>query len=183
VTGPVFAADLAGDGADELVQLVGGALVAYVNDGNGGFTAAAGAAAPLPVGALGFGDVDDDGRLDAVTGTFGGGNTQAAVYLGDGTGGFAEPVVHAVPSYVTDVRVVDVDADGAADPLMLGAGGEIMFLHSLGDGTLDNAAVTTIEGCLNRRDVVLDDINDDCVPDIVTVCLEGDLVHVLTSSG
>jgi hypothetical protein len=181
VPGPARAADLDADGVDDLVALVSGDLTVYLDNGSGLFSAAGSSAVPAPIGGMGFGDVDDDGNLDVVTGAAGGGNTYATVYLGDGAGSLAAGVDKTVTTYTYGVRVQDIDADGIDDALLLGQG-TLMFLHSMGDGTLANAVVTAIASCNNVGGFVLDDFNDDCIPDPVVQCRDDSTARVFLST-
>jgi hypothetical protein len=59
-------------------------------------------------GGIGSGDFDRDGHLDLVVGS----GPDAAIYRGDGMGGFASPVLYSAPPYTADV-----DGDGRPDLL------------------------------------------------------------------
>jgi hypothetical protein len=104
-----------------------------------------------------FGDVDNDGDLDAVSGTFNGpGGTgpstadRTKVLLNDGSGVFTYAPDSAVsttnPAAVASVTLLDLDKDGALDAVesvwysASGSGSRQPLLFGAGDGTFTDGA-------------------------------------------
>jgi hypothetical protein len=182
--------DLNGDGADDVVATdiveidlpEGGrqtdtvAMVA-LNDGTGAFTATG---SPFRIGYPGavFGltpalaDFDEDGHLDLTVGGPGGVN----IAMGDGTGGFGEPVATSSAPGGYDLIVPgDIDSDGHADlvgfnslldpknaTIVYGDGqGGVADTHGVGTGTNVGGDGTV------ARMVELADIDRDGDPDIL----------------
>jgi hypothetical protein len=126
-----------------------------------------------PSDALAIGDVDDDGNLDVITGTVGGGNTLVEIYFGDGALAFDDAHQITTVNYNSPILVADVDSDGRDDIVTLhfgivSAGASV--IRSLGDGDFASAQhFTCVEGCNNPRDFVIADFNEDCVLDFAVV--------------
>lgn len=109
----LVAADLDGDGHDELiVRHAGtGAMVAHSSTGPRAWGAAS-ALPPVEVGApvaFEVGDPSADGRLDLVVTTD---DDRAWAYLGFGNMAFARPLPFLVGGEPVDVALVDLDGDG-----------------------------------------------------------------------
>jgi hypothetical protein len=85
----------------------------YLGNGDGTFQARISIGQPVSAAA----DIDGDGKLDLIGRS--GSSPQAQVLLGNGDGTFQQPVVFPINS--TDVlsQVVDVNADGAPDLVMI----------------------------------------------------------------
>jgi hypothetical protein len=181
--GTPLAGDLDGDGDDDLVMAGGSNATVLIND-NAVFSAQPSVNLLFPIGAATLGDPDDDGDLDLVTGTLGGGNTIAQVFPGDGAGGLGAPDAFPISNYTAYAAARDVDADGIDDLLLVANSGTLTFLHSNGDGTMEGEDVTAVDGCLNARGLVAEDINDDCIPDPILICSGGtEEVRIFLSDG
>ena len=115
--------DVGGDTRPDLV--VGdasGTVHLLINDGHGGFTAAA----PLKAGAgmrsLTLADLDRDGRLDIATANTGDDSVTIILARGDGT--WAAPLRVPVGSHPRTVRAADIDHDGRLDLVVANGGSD-----------------------------------------------------------
>ncbi len=98
---------IAGGGAD-------GAATLWLNDGKGGFSPGALAAARCVAPC--FGDVDNDGAVDLLLGAEG----AMRIFKNDGKGAFAEHKVFEAPKALVHIaRFLDADSDGDLDCLGL----------------------------------------------------------------
>jgi len=105
-------ADFTNDGsADVLIPRIGRTSLLLVNDGRGHFTARE--STPLTERIETVADVDGDGNLDLIHGTF---TIRLTISLGDGTGAFPEQRTRLFPTELTPAAA-DLDADGSSDLL------------------------------------------------------------------
>ncbi|HKE00103.1 MAG TPA: VCBS repeat-containing protein, partial [Planctomycetota bacterium] len=116
------AGDLDLDGDLDVVLADGPGFSFVLGDGSGGFgpkTTVAGPVGALPRN-LALADLDHDGDLDVVTTVTQSSTTdRLAIYLGDGSGGFAAPSVASIPglSNVPTLALGDLNGDGTLDSL------------------------------------------------------------------
>ena len=134
------AGDFNGDGKIDFATTGSGSgipagLCLLLGNGDGTFrvgpTYAVGAASL----SVGVGDFNGDGRLDAATANYTGGNVSVLLGQGDGTFVAAPTIVMGGNPY--DVRVGDFDEDGRADLAVVTAAGTpgLAVLRGLGNGT------------------------------------------------
>jgi hypothetical protein len=90
--------------------------VLHVGNGNGTFQAAISIGQPVQAA----GDFDGDGKLDLAGLVSSNGSVQAEVLPGNGDGTFQPPTAFAVNSNESLSQVLDVNADGAPDVVLIG---------------------------------------------------------------
>ena len=165
------------DAADLLVVLAPASLPptlqALLGDGAGGVTpgvatVALGAAAT----GIALGDVDGDGRVDALVGRVG---APPRLLLGDGQGGFADAPVGSQPAGGEDsvAALGDLTGDGAADALLVGPAGASLWVND-GRGRFgDHSGLAIAVPPLNAFELHLVDIDVDGATDALGLAPEG----------
>lgn len=166
--------DLDGDGALDVVAATTAGLDVWLNDGRGGFARPFAVDSGTNASDVVAEDVDGDGALDLVTGGFSP-IEAVSVNLGDGAGGFSDPVTYGVGptsgfSGSTTVGVADVTGDGTQDVYGVNeVFDQVFVLPGSGDGagTL-GAAVLSPSRTRTTPDVVAADIDVDGHLDLAT---------------
>jgi hypothetical protein len=162
--------DFDGDGDEDLwvALFSGSSLVLLANNGAGGFAVHSVKSLPnVPLhNALGVGDVNGDGRLDAVvTGV----NNTVAVLLGDGAGGFLTASILVLPLPATSPVLADVNGDGLVDiALALRDRGSIAVLLGNGTGGFAPGAPLPTVYQADVADLAAADLDADGLLDFVT---------------
>ncbi len=178
----VAAADVNGDGKDDLLVANGTGVGVLLGNGDGTFQAANTFSAGGS-GAIAVGDVNEDGRPDLIVAN----GTGAAVLLGNGDGTFETPTTFGSGG-ANAVAVADVNGDGRLD-IVITNGISAGVLLGNGDGTFQ-VAVTYGSGGEYPTSVAVEDVNGDGKPDVVvandcfssTSCSDGG-VGVLLGNG
>jgi hypothetical protein len=155
------AADMNGDGKPDLVAVTGRddrfmkELVVYLNDGAGNWSAPIVTAFDPEIypGPPVFGDVNGDGKIDAVVGDF--------THLGNGNGTFQAPI-HVASLGSGRTFLVDVDGDGDLD--LLNAFSDQHYHTDIHRGT-GSGTFSGISSLQMRVDSVAD-FNGDGRPDV-----------------
>ena len=143
-----------------------------VGNGSGGFaTAAPGAGTVL-------GDVNGDGRLDAISLGVGVGR----VRLGDGSGGFGEPMEFPARTGARDLALGDLNGDGRLDAVIVNGTSKTLSVH-LGNGGGGFSSGTDYSNPNNPWSVALGDVNLDGRLDIVTGNFDQNYLSVLLGDG
>jgi hypothetical protein len=179
---PPALGDLNGDGRLDVVtpDVESGTLSVLLGDGGGGFGAASGS--PIRVTtrpySVALGDLDGDGRLDAVA-------THddcslVTILLGDGRGGF-----RAAAGSPLDVGrrawkavIHDLDRDGRSD-VVLGAGDGVIVMLGDGRGGLASAPGSPLPAGRGAWSVAVGDLDGDGQADVATADVESGTLSVL----
>ena len=161
-----------------------GLVEAFLNEGNGIFSAPIGYDSGAPFGrSVALRDVNRDGKLDVLVGNDGG----VGVLLGNGDGTFKPAVMYSAGGQW--IAVGDVNSDGKPDLLSVApqSSGMVEVLLGNGDGTF-KPAITYPTGGEFANSVAVADVNGDGKPDLVVTNFSGILpdqraVGVLTGNG
>ena len=180
----MVARDLNGDGKLDLVianectdsTCTAGSVSVLLGNGDGTFQPAVTYKAPYFPNIVAIADLNGDGKLDIVAGTYcGNGDTtclssSATVLLGNGDGTFQAGLGYAAGSYVSSVAVGDLNGDGKPDIVTDGCFdsicGNVAVLLGNGDGTFQ-AAMTYGSG--GASSVAIGDLNGDGKPDLAVI--------------
>lgn len=189
-TGDVTIGDVDSDGHLDLLNTgLSGDVVVRLGDGDGGFGPTAAPAITVPVsggvGRIALGDVNEDGKLDLVTGT-----GTVTVMLGAGDGTFAAGSSYASdasdPNFVASLGLADFTGDDRLDLVVwVRADGKMRIRPGAGDGTFGSAvpidvpASTGSAGGNAQARFAIADLNDDGQPDLATTYFEPGAVTVL----
>ncbi|HET7570306.1 MAG TPA: VCBS repeat-containing protein [Gammaproteobacteria bacterium] len=175
----IAAADVDGDGnADVLVPSDNGTLYAWLGDGAGGFASPeTSTAASGTVNDIAVGDVNGDGKPDAVLAAWGA--DEAQICEGDGTGKF-NCSGSATVSQPSGVALADLNGDGNTDLVVSsnynpGSGYSTYVYTGDGTGKFTSAATlattTVMSDGTSRYDaprgIAVGDVNGDGKPDLV----------------
>jgi VCBS repeat-containing protein len=188
--------DVTGDGVTDIVVTLDGLqnyldillpfdsrVLVLAGLGDGGFAAPSHASIPGAPVALALGDLDGDGREDAVVATLGLPDApapQVSVLL-SGPGGLAAPVSVALPSAPSGLAIGDLDGDGHLDVAAALPGTGVVLLRGDGQGGL--AAPVAVPGTAGAIDIALADVNGDGRPDLVVGTADGVTVLHADASG
>ena len=126
------------------------------------------------------GDLDRDGKLDAVMSFID--NATIFVYLGRGDGTLAPPVSYPVAGGAMGLAIADLNGDGILDAAVPNSNGVgVSVLLGRGDGTfLPGSLYDTGNG---PQGIAATDLNRDGILDLVTCNHEGGTVSALTGIG
>jgi adhesin/invasin len=177
--------DLDLDGDQDIV-VAGSQLHAHLNNGSGGFSAAASYSATSAPGLLVTADFNNDGRMDVASANSSG--SILAVLLGNGTGGFVLPArTLALGSNGTAIAAGDVDRDGKQDVAVAVGNAptyEVRVLKGVGDGTFTALATLTLTSTSPGMDgLAIGDIDGDGRLDIAASVPSTDNVVVWRGNG
>jgi len=137
--------DLNQDGYTDLVAAgSGNSVYVALNDGAGGFQSLVQYSTGDGPNAVAVADMDADGRLDLVVGSYT--SKTVGIYKGLGSGGFAEPVVSNAGIKPLFLRVAQLNPDTLPDVVVVDRDGHsFSVLLNRGDGSLVEGVVYTTD--------------------------------------
>lgn len=167
ITGHVTAADLNGDGYQDLVSESSPTTISVMlANGDGTFQPAVNYNAGHDLNGVSVADLNNDGRIDFAISN-GGANGAVAVLLGNGDGTF-QPAISSPTnsSYATNSAIADLNDDGNLDLTVANNAnrGGVSVLLGNGDGTFSPSTVLASDG--DPVTVAVADLNGDDIPDI-----------------
>jgi hypothetical protein len=182
--------DFTGDGKLDFLLITGGLTQAayelLTGVGDGTFTHPATGLVALPPisGASIAGDINNDGRLDFMTGM--GSNPGGRAYLNNGNGTFTQVTATGDGIFKTAV-LVDMDRDGKLD-LVRGEGGstatgQLSMYRGNGNGTFQSPPAWTLTWPSGVESITSGDINGDGWPDLVAANDDQDFAVFGTGGG
>jgi hypothetical protein len=179
----VVVANAGTDGSDFPPPELPGNVSVFVGDGAGSFAAAVQYSTGPDEGraqGVAIGDITGDGHADIVVSRP---NANAvAVLTGDGSGAFADGVLHAVSVGPAPVALADVTGDGKLDVIAANAvSANVSILPGDGEGGVGFANRYAAGGY--PHSVAANDFNEDGINDIATANLMGSDVSVLIADG
>jgi hypothetical protein len=131
----------------------------------------------VPSAAIALGDFDDDGAVDIAAGHEG----EIRIHRGDGTGGFAAPLLFATDSGVLGLAVGDFDGDGVDDLAYSDSGAATVNLLLGGSGDLIPA--TPIAVGAYPRGLVAADLDGDGSLDLAVTSEDAGELTILSGDG
>ena len=188
-SGPVFAAaaDFNADGHPDLVVCDKDAanLKVFIANTTGGFLAATTLTPGAGPRAVVVADLNKDAKLDLIVGLSDvSGVGQVAVLNGNGTGGFAAPVIAStspVPAYLT---TGDFNLDGNLDVVTASLTGDTLsILETTGTGAFLVSGKVQLAAGSFPASIVVADFNADGKPDVATANQVSDNVALARGDG
>lgn len=137
-------------------------------------------ASPVALANMKTGDLTGDGNADAVTAHSGDSGGTLAVYVGNGEGGLASPVLTPIPANLITMVVGDFTGDHKDDVFMVETTGRSLCMISTGTGSFVAGAPVFLT-ITDPQGIVKGDFNSDQKLDLI-VTVNGDL-RLLTSDG
>lgn len=167
--------DLNGDGILDVATAgtrSGGRMAVLIGNSNGTFRAPVSyTMETTSSNSIAFGDVNNDGIIDAITAGNSGASAQATVRFGVGNGTFGASMSFATAgSAANAVTLGDINSDGQLDLIVAGAngsGGALLIQLGNGDGTFKAAMSSRAEDNTSYS-VAVADFNGDGVLDTVS---------------
>ena len=164
--GSVKIADMNGDGTSDIVLGTATSWTVLLNDGSMGLTTLSGNGT---LSAFAVGDADNDGDIDAFAM---GQDLVIRGYFNDGTGNLTEQVLYTNTTLGTrTILMEDINGDGYPDAvwaLNYANTHQIGYNLNLGNGMLGPMSLID-PSASGVGNMVLADLNNDAVPDLVTV--------------
>lgn len=154
-------ADLNGDGSNDIFFTEGTTNQVWLNDGKGNFKNTDQKLVSFDSSAVGLGDLDGDGDVDAFVTNWSGKPEQ--VFINDGQGNFTDSGQKLGNRYGSDVALGDVDKDGDLDALVSNNGEEpdnapVLWIN---DGKANFTESSQKWGATNASAVALGDLDGD----------------------
>lgn len=179
----VQAADLDGDGQDDLVMVLrtSNKMRVLLGNGDGTFAESVDYSVGSDPIAIHLADLTGNGELDAAVVSEG--DNTLSLLINDGDGAFGPAVSYPVGSNPNALAVGDIDGDGALDVVVANrSGASVSLFLGNGDGTLTEGTLVDVPGS-QPRGVGLGDFDGDGKLDLVFGDYNNDVVSVHPGNG
>jgi hypothetical protein len=164
----LVAVDVNGDGKLDMIiaEWSYPRLLAFTNDGVGGFKGTQELPCGQNPGTVVAADVNGDGKMDLVVPNYGYGTL--SLLINNGQGGFPIASLVAVEGFPSAVITVDVNGDGKADLITAQSDGTLTALTNNGSGGFMLAGALGLGNGVVPMSVAAADLNGDGRADLIT---------------
>ena len=156
--------------------------------GRGTFSGGQNLAGSSPANDMQFGDIDNDGDLDLVIGSYNGGTNDAVVFaFNNGSGIFTVGTTMLVPTNIYSIRLADFDGDGDLDlAISHEYNGIVNIRLNNGAGMFgggQNLGPFSVNNIISLTELNVGDVDADGDLDLVVVQPNANSLRTLTNDG
>ncbi|HEY1064300.1 MAG TPA: FG-GAP-like repeat-containing protein [Candidatus Saccharimonadales bacterium] len=177
----LIAADLNGDGVQDLLTRNNGTFGVHLNGGTGTLSSLSYTSAGTTGNAVAA-DIDGDGDKDVLVANT---TTTVSLYKNDGTGTFAASGTVTFSNAIASIVMADLDGDGDQDIVAVGSTSSSGWAYvGLNNGTGTSYSISTVTSAVAyAKQVVIADINNDGNKDILIANSNAGTVSTFKNNG